>query len=589
MTRLDLDANRTFEATGHRATSADTDWAGVALAFFDRRNTVTIAGRTLNADNMRAIVQAPSQDARQALLRELIGAPHADYQDFKRFLDDVMVAQPASTGCDYQLTAAEARRVGVVDDGAETAYPAYGHVQVWTAPASLLSRSMTRPSGRELSPGELLAGALGSRATPLDARIVGLERLFAQGARSPAGSAAADFRQWVNSADYRKLTPELRHTAMLAVSAYLERGGQLLVVITALRSSSKDDGLAGLICELATSVDFVELPAPVATQILARLAATSRAPNERAALMALAREPAFAGMGSAAQLQLVRYVGCALPDIGESAAQRLLEMMHRPEFIAHDLAQRTTTLAAFMAADPPLATGSLCNPAFDAARRPFTVSVPEVIPDYAFQTDHAPAIRFVVHIADRDIAVVMPASRTSVDGGIMPIEQIARSLASLPTQSLAVVTAVEVSDHTNPQDTQWRVAYHWAAHARSFMACGAEGRIFIYPHSAATPPRQRDSDGTMVHETGHALSNRAFGALPPPPRTAPLPPGWASWSRAIQEDGGSPSGYARSDLPEDFSESLLLLTSVRNTPQEAEIRALFPHRCAILDALLARQ
>jgi len=194
-----------------------------------------------------------------------------------------------------------------------------------------------------------------------------------------------------------------------------------------------------------------------------------------------------------------------------------------------------------------------------------------------------------VHTSGRDIAVTMPSPATSPDGVVMSIDMVARGLAQLPPESLARVTEVRVSDHTNSVDPGWRVAYHWPPEVRSFMTCGARGVIDIYLSSPAQPLTQESVDGSMIHETGHAVSNGLWGDLPQPPRAVEPGPetGWGRWSTAMREDGFVPSGYARSDLPEDFAESLRYFMLVRGTPEEAEMRARYPHRCGILDSVLA--
>jgi hypothetical protein len=55
---------------------------------------------------------------------------------------------------------------------------------------------------------------------------------------------------------------------------------------------------------------------------------------------------------------------------------------------------------------------------------------------------------------------------------------------------------------------------------------------------------QAELDLAMVHETGHALSQRLSGSI----SVGEVPEtnsGWAGWLHAAEQDGRVPSGYAR--------------------------------------------
>ena len=76
------------------------------------------------------------------------------------------------------------------------------------------------------------------------------------------------------------------------------------------------------------------------------------------------------------------------------------------------------------------------------------------------------------------------------------------------------------------------------------------------------------------------MSRRAFGANNSDAR-------WGDWQQAMRADPIAPSGYARSSQGEDFSEMLVLYSTVKGTPEEAQMRRLFPNRFAILDRMMA--
>ncbi len=105
------------------------------------------------------------------------------------------------------------------------------------------------------------------------------------------------------------------------------------------------------------------------------------------------------------------------------------------------------------------------------------------------------------------------------------------------------------------------------------------------------------SDGrlrdTLVHEIGHVV---AFNHLGPVDTQTP---GFDLWWRAIKSDQVPPSGYGAGEriehgevtqgpisLHEDFAETFVLYAAVIGTPREAGMRALYPQRFAVLDAML---
>ena len=94
-----------------------------------------------------------------------------------------------------------------------------------------------------------------------------------------------------------------------------------------------------------------------------------------------------------------------------------------------------------------------------------------------------------------------------------------------------------------------------------------------------------DMAGALAHETGHTAQSEYF-----------KPQDEAAWRQAIIRDHGSVSNYANDsynkdggqNVWEDFAESWKQYMTVRGTPHEADFRAEFPERWAVLDQIAQR-
>ena len=126
MTTFTLDrTNRTFDsgatAGAELPTAATPAWAADFNNFFERGNVVEIErrdGTVVRLDRaaiMRIYGRGDNQALREEEFRAIVG-PNADYQDFKRLVDDVMVGRPDAHDTVFRLGAAESRRSGVVDE-----------------------------------------------------------------------------------------------------------------------------------------------------------------------------------------------------------------------------------------------------------------------------------------------------------------------------------------------------------------------------------------------------------------------------------------------------------------------------------------
>ena len=84
----------------------------------------------------------------------------------------------------------------------------------------------------------------------------------------------------------------------------------------------------------------------------------------------------------------------------------------------------------------------------------------------------------------------------------------------------------------------------------------------------------------LIHEIAHKVSFSSFGRNE-------KAPGWTSWKEAAKQDGLLPSGYAGTEVMEDFAEAFTLFIQSLYSPAHETLRAHFPHRFALMDQVYA--
>ncbi|MCK6545836.1 hypothetical protein L6R52_08205 [Myxococcota bacterium] len=208
-------------------------------------------------------------------------------------------------------------------------------------------------------------------------------------------------------------------------------------------------------------------------------------------------------------------------------------------------------------------------------RAAYVLGAPTDAPAYRFRSGTADAKRYELEIDGRRIVLIAPATTDAAQGHFHTPEQVAMAFAGLPELSRSLTRELVIEPGRNPEDAYWAEQFG-DPDMRAYMTAG-EGRISVYPtvHGSS----QAQLDGSMIHETGHLLADTRFGH----DRDSDA---WKAWIAAGTRDGIAPSKYATRSPGEDISETLQLWVQVRGTPHEAEIRALFPNRIALLERLL---
>jgi hypothetical protein len=260
--------------------------------------------------------------------------------------------------------------------------------------------------------------------------------------------------------------------------------------------------------------------------------------------------------------------------MGQSGRSALNVVMNAPGFAASTKEAQAAALKKFITDEPGSPDVVAQNATEPATLPPYTVSQPVAEAQHQFDSGKADAQHYTVTVGGHAVDVFM--ANTSSTPNHHTIEQVAKGLAALPAQSLALVKTVSVNPDFNPADAHWAEVYH-RPDFHSYMTAGSAGDVNIYP--TTIPQGQAGMDVSMIHETGHVLSKRQFG------ENSTQGEKWKAWNDAAASDGMHPSQYARSSGDEDFAESLALYQQVKGTPQEAEQRKLFPGRFAILDGM----
>jgi hypothetical protein len=290
-------------------------------------------------------------------------------------------------------------------------------------------------------------------------------------------------------------------------------------------------------------------------------------------MMAVAMSNGYKALNPAEMLKFSLYIGGFDPYISKPAYTDF-----SPKFASGAFdATKPESFRDYLKAQPGVPQLVASGPNLMKEKRAATTkSGPEEVSKFKFRSGKADAHKYLVKIGSVSIPVYLPKNPDPAKGNFHTIDEVANGLGILPAVSLAAVVAVHVEPNQNPDDAYWAKEYKKPGF-RSYMTAGSSGIINIYP--TKNKQGQGQMDTSMIHETGHIISQRRFGEDSSKGRN------WTNWSRAASEDIIIPSGYAKSSPAEDFSESLALFSQVAGTIYDAQIRALMPERSKILDTV----
>ena len=176
-----------------------------------------------------------------------------------------------------------------------------------------------------------------------------------------------------------------------------------------------------------------------------------------------------------------------------------------------------------------------------------------------------------------------PVTKPAAPKQIPTLENIALAVSRVPPPVLALIKRIDLNPAVNPDDAKWAADPGYAkatggSFPGSYMTCGSDGVVSIYPTAPEHAQSVEELSAALLHESGHAESDKAWG-------DSPSDKGWDPWKAAMASDGLSASKYAQAAPTEDFAETWLQYQQVRGTPREYELSKLMPARFAILKAL----
>jgi hypothetical protein len=314
-----------------------------------------------------------------------------------------------------------------------------------------------------------------------------------------------------------------------------------------------------------------------ATSSTKRTATSSRTSRRRSRLILGSRGGSSASWSRSGEL---RYIGGTNAEISDPARTKLDFLTESDAWKKGDAAAHRDLLQKFLKDQPGTRDIVADTPEGFVGRRDEAKYVkPEEVANFGFKSGRADALKYTVKVGDQNVTVYAPKKPDAKNGHFHDIDQVAKSLGALPPEVRERIRSINIEPGKNPEDEYWAKAFK-NPEFRAYASASPEGSVWLYPAKGERP--QRFLDSSLIHETGHILSEQLWGPWQKEGG------GWKGWKAAGEKDGLVPSKYARSSLGEDFSETLAVYQRVRGTPREAELRGMMPERFAILDKLMKK-
>ena len=219
---------------------------------------------------------------------------------------------------------------------------------------------------------------------------------------------------------------------------------------------------------------------------------------------------------------------------------------------------------------------SVVSEQVETAAATYTLGAAATVKDYAFRGKKADAEKTIATYDDgKAIDIFAPKAPYAKGVHQHTVAEAADAAAYLPKPSRAVLTKIVLNVQENPDDAHWAVEYK-DPNFHSYMTASPSGEVTIYPDSKAQPG-DNYRRGTMIHETGHTWSYKAWG-------TDTSKGKWVTWKAAMTKDGNAVSDYAQASIAEDVAETIQIFGSMKGTPKYDEYKAMVPNRFKILEA-----
>ncbi|MBL8957089.1 MAG: hypothetical protein JNK82_40320 [Myxococcaceae bacterium] len=332
---------------------------------------------------------------------------------------------------------------------------------------------------------------------------------------------------------------------------------------------------------------FQALNPGVQQAVLETLSDPNLEPEGVKTLIAAVTSPGFAQLSTEQAEAFLEYAGNTIPGHGEAIREEIAEHLASDEFqnpqqigwvrlpLAISQARELLQISSGAEAIP----GSTPVGALPAAQRDITVTGPEGIGDYTFDTGTVDAERYTFEVDGREVEVIYP--KPAPEGAPTP-EELETMLETLPDWAAAEYARVLIEPNDSGRGAS--------------ASTNGEGQVRIYPSETRSLARLQS---TLVHEAAHNISNELGenSSIPVDGDLEDLPEGWQEWAEAIEADGHYVSDYAQNSATgdnddatrrfgEDFAETVELYQQVKGTPAEAEFARLYSNRYDILVEVL---
>jgi hypothetical protein len=354
------------------------------------------------------------------------------------------------------------------------------------------------------------------------------------------------------------------------------------VVFTAFDKAPGDIAWGRQVETLAASPSFLALPAELREATVGLMHASGATRSLRETMSEVVSSPGFAALSAGEHQKLLTYACNTNPIFGKAVTESLARLVSKPEFKAASAQGQADLLRTFVTGQEGL-TG-VVSPSTGAAPPSSALHQlvgPTEVKDYPFGSGKADALRYQMEVDGRTIPIIVPKSPDRSSALIFhTAEQVTAGVASLPGPNRALVKQVVVEPAQNPADAEWARTYN-DPDFRSYMTAGAAGTVSVYPVPEGYRADDETVAATLIHETGHVLTQRLWGG-------SYDGAGWNDWKAAITADSFAASKYARNTPGEDFSETIELYTLSKNKPGFEELRQLMPARFKLLEQVLSK-
>ncbi|MBK7862255.1 MAG: hypothetical protein IPJ65_27340 [Archangiaceae bacterium] len=329
--------------------------------------------------------------------------------------------------------------------------------------------------------------------------------------------------------------------------------------------------------KLAKNPAFQALNPGVQQAVLETLANPDIEDAGKEAIATAVTSPGFALLSTDDADDFLQYEGNTIPGFGAQIRAELAAHLASDEYqhphvsifpLEQAVGQKRELLEISRGAEA--LPGSTPVGGLPPSQRDVTVTGPEDVGEYDFETGSADAERYTFHVDGRDVEVIYPKEHPEDSPSPEELEQLFETLPDMAASEYERIIIEPGKTEASASTT-------------------GDGQIRIFPETGRSLERLQS---TLVHEAAHNVSDDAFGSpssVDVDDDLSELSPGWQEWAAAAEADGHSVSDYAydsvagnndddRRKFGEDFAETVELYYQVRGTPAEAEFARLYPNR-----------